>query len=108
MPCRIYRGTTAYQGTATRIEIGSVVLVLPAEVGQSLPDVGERVQVELSLPTDEATDRCLTASAKVRQVTLLPDGSSETLLQFGKAHFADRGSVEARLLAKAATPAWEM
>ena len=91
-PCRIYRGAMAYDGTAVSVDLDSVLLFLPMEQSESLPDLGEEVRLELSLPGDAAAARCLTAKARVRRVRVRADGSSETELRFRRAAFADQNS----------------
>lgn len=107
IPCRILRGVTEYQGTALSVDVGSVVLLLPAERSEPVPSVGEQVRLELSLAENSGpVTRCLTAKARVARVTGRPDGSSEMILRFRKAAFADHANVGPE--PKAARAKWAM
>ena len=116
LPCRVFCGPESIlelAGTAMSIDTGSLILALPAGGTRTVPEVGEQVRLELSLPRgngDTAApqkSKYLSLRARVSHVMDLEDGSRQITFTFRKASFRDR--VEG-VLRKPPKPAdgWEM
>jgi hypothetical protein len=93
LQCRVFwgqEGKLEFSATAVTIDPGSVALRFPGN-GIPYPDVGERVELEVSLPVNpnSAGGKCLTCRAEVVSVTEIEDGSRQLDLIFRRAAFRD-------------------
>jgi len=75
LPCRVFCGPDSIlelSGVAVSIDTGTLVLALPArDSSQSMPQPGDKVRLELSLPVTESTAgaKCLELRARVSNMT---------------------------------------
>src|SRR5437762_1459405 len=95
LPCRVFCGPDSIlelSGVALSIDTGSLVLALPARTGSlNMPQPGDKVRLELSLPVTEsnAGAKCLEVRARVSAITEQVDGSRQVTFTFRKASFKD-------------------
>ena len=95
LPCKVFCGPDSIlemAGIAVSIDTGSLVLALPARSGSlTMPQPGDKVRLELSLPVAEqhAGAKCLDLRARVSNITELDDGSQHVTFTFRKASFKD-------------------
>ena len=95
LPCRVFCGPDSIlelSGVAVSIDTGSLVLALPARSGSlTMPQPGDKVRLELSLPVTESTAgaKCLEVRARVSNILERHDGSREVTFTFRKASFKD-------------------
>lgn len=95
LPCRVFCGPDSIlelSGVAVSIDTGTLVLALPARDGsQSMPQPGDKVRLELSLPVTESTAgaKCLELRARVSNIMEQHDGSHRVTFTFRKASFKD-------------------
>ena len=111
LPCKIFCGPDSmleFSGIAVNINIGSLLLQIGAHNGPWHPVVGEKVQLELSLPVnfELAKAKSLNVRARIANVTDMPDGSQRLELHFRKPSFKDSGKIKTP--AKSAGSGWEM
>lgn len=114
LPCRVFCGPDSIlelSGVAVSIDTGSLVLALPARSGVlTMPQPGDKVRLELSLPVTEsnAGAKCLDVRARVSAVTELHDGSRQVTFTFRKASFKDRVESAMPKPSKPAGKVWRM
>jgi len=95
LPCRVFCGPDSIlelSGVAVSIDTGSLVMALPARSDSlSMPQPGDKVRLELSLPVAEsnAGAKCLEVRARVAGITEQVDGSHQLTFTFRKASFKD-------------------
>jgi len=95
LPCRVFCGPDSIlelSGVAVSIDTGTLVLALPArDSSQSMPQPGDKVRLELSLPVTESTAgaKCLELRARVSNIMEQHDGSRQVTFTFRKASFKD-------------------
>jgi hypothetical protein len=95
LPCRVFCGPDSIlelSGVAVSIDTGSLVLALPPRCGSlNMPQPGDKVRLELSLPVTEsnAGAKCLEVRARVSNITEQHDGSRQVTFTFRKASFKD-------------------
>jgi hypothetical protein len=95
LPCRVFCGPDSIlelSGVAVSIDTGSLVLALPPRCGSlNMPQPGDKVRLELSLPVAEsnAGAKCLEVRARVAGITEQHDGSHLVTFTFRKASFKD-------------------
>lgn len=96
-------------GIAVEIDTGSLVLVVERVEGSAFPQVGEQVQVELSLPVNSpgATPKCLIFRAQVVRLEQMTGGSWQVALTFRKPRVIDSAANAFKKGAKRAG-GWEM
>src|SRR5436190_23809687 len=81
LPCRVFCGPDSIlelSGVAVSIDTGSLVLALPARSGsRTMPQPGDKVRLELSLPVTEsnAGAKCLQVRARLSNIMEHHDGS---------------------------------
>ena len=95
LPCKIFCGPDSLleiAGTALNIGPASVRLRLDSQDGSWNPLVGESIRLELLLPVKSARAKAkyLSVSARVADVTDLPDGKRRLELRFRKPVFKER------------------
>jgi hypothetical protein len=93
LQCKVFWGPEArfeFSGTAVAIDSSSVALKFHVD-GFPHPSVGERVELEVSLPVSvkEAGAKILALRAEVVRVTEAADGWRQLDLSFRKAAFRD-------------------
>jgi hypothetical protein len=93
LQCKVFWGPDArleFSGTAVAIDSSSVALKFNGD-GFPHPSVGERVELEVTLPVSvkEAGAKCLALRAEVVRVTETGDGWRQLDLSFRKAAFRD-------------------
>jgi hypothetical protein len=99
---------------AVSIDTGSLVLTMPARNGDGnrhdLPQLGDKVRLELSLPVTErsAGAKYLALRARVAVVTEMHDGSRQIKFTFRKVSFKDRLEEALPKAPKAASKSWRM
>lgn len=114
LPCRVFCGPDSIlelAGVAVSIDTGSLVLVLPARGGSlTMPQPGDKVRLELSLPASEtsAGAKYLGLRARVDDVVQTDDGAHRIRFTFRKASFKDRGNEPSPKSKKLPAKAWRM
>ena len=117
LPCRVFYGPDSVlevSGIAVSIDTGSLLLAMPARI-EGVPQPGEKVRLELSLPISshnaagpKARGKYLAVRARVAGVTEMLDGSRQIKFTFRKASFKDRMEGALPKAPKAASKAWRM
>lgn len=114
LPCSVFCGpdfSLRVCGLAVSIDTRSLVLSLPAGVERlDVPQSGETVRLELSLPVSESSAgaKYLALRARVTAVVEAHDGARQIKFTFRKASFKDRGNEVPPKPKKAARKAWRM
>ena len=114
LPCRVFCGPDSIlelSGVAVSIDTGSLVMALPARSDSlSMPQPGDKVRLELSLPVTEsnAGAKCLEVRARVSGITEQHDGSHQVTFTFRKASFKDLVEGPLPKASKADGKVWRM
>ena len=114
LPCRVFCGPDSIlelSGVAVSIDTGSLVLALPARDGsQSMPQPGDKVRLELSLPVTEsnAGAKCLEVRARVAGIAEQIDGSHQVTFTFRKASFKNLAEGPLPKASKSDGKVWRM
>jgi len=113
LACRLSYGPEAMlhiSGTALKIDLHSVEILIPAHIEGPYPQLGETVQFEVQLPVDfeQAGAKCLTARARVSRSREMPDRTRQFLMTFRRASFRDPKSGKTTRKPPKAAARWAM
>jgi hypothetical protein len=114
LPCSVFCGpdfSLRVCGLAVSIDTRNLVLLVPAvSEYTNVPQPGERVRLELSLPVSDtsAGAKYLALRACVEGVVETDDGARQIRFTFRKVSFKDRGNEAPPKSKKLAGKAWRM